>query len=181
MYGALSVILKPEYPGQNRSVPWLGLWLLALSGHKQPWYWLCMINMYLPSNRTDFNYCAIQVLTNDIKCQYIVIFPEMNSEYLGLRLTCRLSSSEALEAGLNRQQQEIRSSSHGLGRNGRDMWYSGILFKAIQSTNGPCRPCGRCVNFYPYVTHYPWAFILTLFSFIKNNDLLFLAVLSNDR
>ena len=38
----------PSYPRLNRSVWWLLMpWLVAPSGHQQPWYWLCKLGRFL--------------------------------------------------------------------------------------------------------------------------------------
>ena len=47
----------PRYLGLMRSISWLLMpWLLALSGHQQPWYWLCEISKSLSYMRKDSNY-----------------------------------------------------------------------------------------------------------------------------
>ena len=39
------LLLKPEYLGPTKSIPWwLMPWLLASPGHQQPWHWLCRTN-----------------------------------------------------------------------------------------------------------------------------------------
>ena len=51
------MVLRLEYSGKSRSIPWLMMpWLLALPGHRQPWHWLYKINRPLGSIRKDFNY-----------------------------------------------------------------------------------------------------------------------------
>ena len=51
------LVLKPEYSVITWSIPWLLMpWLLMLSGHQQPWYWLCWIIRSLSSTKKNFNY-----------------------------------------------------------------------------------------------------------------------------
>ena len=49
------LVLKPEYPGQSRSVSWLLMpWHLASPGHQLSWYRPCRIKGSLSSVRKDF-------------------------------------------------------------------------------------------------------------------------------
>ena len=42
------LVLKPEYSGQNGSIPWLVMpWLLTGPCSQQPRYWICRINGYI--------------------------------------------------------------------------------------------------------------------------------------
>ena len=56
-------VQRLSYPGLTRSISWLLMpWLLVLSGHQHPWYWLCKIARFLPPMRKDFNYlCHISM------------------------------------------------------------------------------------------------------------------------
>ena len=50
-------VVKPEYYGTTKSIPWLMMpWYFALPGHQQPRYWLCCIDKSLSSMMKDFNY-----------------------------------------------------------------------------------------------------------------------------
>ena len=65
---ALTLALHPsckglEYLGPARSKPWLLMaWLLMSLRHQQPWYWLCIVGMFLSSLRVNLNslwhFCA---------------------------------------------------------------------------------------------------------------------------
>ena len=44
------LLLRPEYSGITRSIPWLLMpWLLLSPGHQQSWYWLCTMWTFLSS------------------------------------------------------------------------------------------------------------------------------------
>ena len=69
------LVLKPEYSGQTRSIPWLLMpWLLASPGHHHPWYWLCRINGPCPPWGRISTTCVTSVLRNDRKCDFILCF-----------------------------------------------------------------------------------------------------------
>ena len=50
------LMLKPEYSGRTRSLPWLLMPSLLVSPG-QPWHWLGRINWSLSSTRKNVNYC----------------------------------------------------------------------------------------------------------------------------
>ena len=62
------IVLRIEYSGRTRSIPWLQMpWLLASPGHQQSWYWLLVHRIYrllsstrrIPNTRPNF------ILRND--------------------------------------------------------------------------------------------------------------------
>ena len=51
------LVLKPEYSGMTRSIPWLLMpWLLASPCQQQPWYSISRLNWSLFSTKKYFNY-----------------------------------------------------------------------------------------------------------------------------
>ena len=56
-------VLKTEYSGVTRSIPWLLMpWLLASPGHQKPCYWQCRKSGSLSCMRKDFNYlCHLNI------------------------------------------------------------------------------------------------------------------------
>ena len=75
----------PSYLGLTRSISWLLMpWLLTSPGHQQPWYWLYRICRSFPYLRKCFKYlCQINV-EDDLKCKYMVMFPQKNLACKGL-------------------------------------------------------------------------------------------------
>ena len=61
-------ILRQLYSGRTwlRSTPYVLMrCLIAKPGHQLIWYWLCRINVSLPSTGNDFSYLAVSVIQND--------------------------------------------------------------------------------------------------------------------
>ena len=57
MYLSIKTHLVLEHYERISSILWLLMpWLLALTSHQQPWYWICRFSRYLSSIRMDFNY-----------------------------------------------------------------------------------------------------------------------------
>ena len=70
----------PSYLGFTRSISWLLMpWLLTLPGHQQPWYWLYVqhVGPGLTWGRISST-CVISMWSNDIKCEYMFMFPLKN-------------------------------------------------------------------------------------------------------
>ena len=60
MYHMVHQLLKPEYSGQTKSIPWqLRLWLLAPPGHQKACYWLFKIYGPFLSTGKDLPYLCI--------------------------------------------------------------------------------------------------------------------------
>ena len=53
------LVLKPESFKRTRSIAWLPLFWLPLTGYQQPWYRLCWINLSLSSTRKSFSCLCI--------------------------------------------------------------------------------------------------------------------------
>ena len=65
-----------SYLGLTRSTSWLLMsWLFTSSGHQQPWYLLCKICTSWSNLRKDFSTWVIYMTSNDIKCEYMFMFP----------------------------------------------------------------------------------------------------------
>ena len=76
----------PSYLGLTRSISWLLMpWLLTSPGHQQPWYWQCRICSCLTWGRISST-CVIPMLSNDIKCKYMFMFPLKNLARKGLTI-----------------------------------------------------------------------------------------------
>ena len=59
-------------------------WRLASPGHQQPWYWFCRIGRSLSYSRRNFTTCVWLMWRNDIKCEYMFMFPLKNLARKGL-------------------------------------------------------------------------------------------------
>ena len=78
------LVLKLEYSGITRSIPWLLMpWLQKEPGHQQPWYWIFRINGSLASMRNYCTACAILLLQNDRNYKYTFNY-KINSLWKGL-------------------------------------------------------------------------------------------------
>ena len=68
----------PSYLGLTRSISWLPMtWLVASSGHQQPWYWLCRIGRYVSYLRKDFNYLCHIFVEKWHKCKYMFLLKNL--------------------------------------------------------------------------------------------------------
>ena len=80
------LVMKLEYSGITRSMPWLLMpWLLALPCHLQQCYWLPhQINRSLSSTRKDFNYrCHFSFIKWQKMQIYFYVCPEKIKEVRG--------------------------------------------------------------------------------------------------
>ena len=79
------LVQRPKYSNRIRSIWWPTMpWSLELSGHQQPWYWLCRINRSLSSMMKDFNYLYHFSVKNVRKSLYMFMLLPNNSARKGL-------------------------------------------------------------------------------------------------
>ena len=74
--------LKPEYSGQNSSIPWLLMsWLLVSPGHQQLWLWQCRIKSCLSSmrSRKSFKHLCHLIVDQSENAHLFFIFTKINS------------------------------------------------------------------------------------------------------
>ena len=75
----------PSYLGLTRSISWLLMpWLLMSPGHQQPWYWLYRICRSFSYSRKCLSTCTKSMWRNDIKCKYMLMFPQKSLACKGL-------------------------------------------------------------------------------------------------
>ena len=66
------LVLKPEYSGITRSIPWLLMpGLIVSPGHQLPWHWLWWTNGSLSSMRKDWSYLSHLMRCRDIRLWFL--------------------------------------------------------------------------------------------------------------
>ena len=83
------MLLITAYSGITRSMSWLLMpWLLVLSGHQQPWYWINTMQACLATLRNDLKNLNIVICEKWLKNGNIFLFPKLTSAWKELVIPC---------------------------------------------------------------------------------------------